>query len=130
MIFNIIGWVAMILSFLLPAYLVWFWFCWYRTYRNQGSLWRRIVGLIAALLASCAILWRFVYPAILHHHFSRVGSEDQTWWYLAILSIRIGVWLSAAAFVLGVISLGRTRVFSAASSVVMLATYLVQTAIL
>lgn len=129
MAFNVIGGFFLLASFVLPIYAVWFWVSLYRRERYEGALWRRVVGFIAAVLATCAIGWRYVFPLILHHHYSRIGSEDQTWWAIMLWSIRLGACMSLAGVVLGAMSKGQTRLFSAVSSAVMMLAYFVLFAI-
>ncbi len=125
MVFDVIGAIVVFLSFALPVYAAWFWISWYRIERHEGALWRRVIGFVAATSATCAIGWHFVFPKILHQHYLRVGSEDDAWWQLSLLSIKIGVWASLGGLVLGVVCRGRTRIFSTLSSLIMVVTYLV-----
>ena len=125
MAFDVIGAIVVISSFALPIYAVWFWISWYRSERLEGALWRRVFGFIAATSATFAIGWHFVFPSILHQHYVRVGSEDDAWWRLSLMSIEIGIWASLLGLVLGVASRGKARIFSTGSSLIMVLTYLV-----
>jgi len=125
MAFDIIGVVVILASFALPICAIWFWISWYRNERHQEPVWRRAVGCIAALCATGAIVWQHVFPIILHRHYLLAGSEDNAWWALSISSIRTVLSLSLAGLLLGLLGKKRTRIFSVASSAIMVMTYCV-----
>lgn len=118
----------MLVSYVLPLYAAWFWFSWYAHDRHGSPVWRRLIGAVAAALATAAIFWRYLFPIILYEHALQAGGEDQLWWRISLWSIRIGVWLSAAGLLLAALGLG-TRVYPAASSAIMGTTYFVLFAI-
>ena len=125
MIDNVIGVAAFFASFALPICAIMFWIFWYRSERNRDTGWRRVAGITAALCATSAILWQHIFPIILHRHYLLSGSEDDAWWALLISSIRAGLVLSLAGILLGVVGRGFTRIFSMASSALMVLTYFV-----
>jgi len=127
--FDAIALVVVLSSYLLPLYAARFWFSWYTRDRHGKPLWRRIIGVTAAVLATCSIIWRFIFPVILHQHYLRVGSEDQAWWIISLRGIQIGVWLSAGGLLLALFALGKARVYAAVSSTIMGITYFVLFAI-
>jgi hypothetical protein len=120
---NTIGVVAISATFLLPVYALWFWYWWWRTGRKSGFSWRSILGLLAAAAATAAIGWQHVFPMLLHHHYLAVGREDDEWWRLALLSLRVGFWLSVSGLLVAPVGKGQTRIFSATASALMLLTY-------
>ena len=125
MVFNLISAVAILTSFVLPICALVFWISWYRNDRHQYPAWRRAVGCIAALCATGAIVWQHAFPIILHRHYLLAGGEDNAWWALLISSIRIGLSLSLAGLLLGLLGKKRTRIFAVVSSVLMGLTYFV-----
>jgi hypothetical protein len=124
-VLNAIALLAVLLSFALPFYAVWFWASLRRHEKAATPAWRRLTGIVAAVLATCSIVWRYLFPLVLHHHYSKFGSEDEVWWAISLWSIRAGVWISAAGLLLALFALGRARLFAAASSAIMAFTYCV-----
>ena len=127
--FDVVGVIVIVAFFALPFYAVWFWYWWWRTGRGIGPTWRAILGGTASALATAAVAWCYIFPAILHHHYLRVGSEDTRWWQLTIVSLRLGALMSLSGLVAGALAKGRTRVFSTLASGLMLMTYFVLFAI-
>ena len=125
MIFRIINVVAVFASFALPLGAIWFWISWYRSERHQDPVWRKIVGCIAALCATGAIVWQHLFPVILHRHYLLSGREDEAWWALLYSGVQIGLSLSLAGLLLGLLGKGRTRIFAITTSALMGLTYLV-----
>jgi len=125
MIENVIGVVVLFASLALPICAIAFWIFWYRRGRHGDQGWRRVAGISAALCATGAIFWQHIFPIVLHRHYLHSGREDDAWWALVISSIRAGLVLSLAGILLGVVGRGFTRIFSIASSALMVLTYFV-----
>ena len=52
-----------------------------------------------------------------------VGGEDDEWWRFALLSLRIGFWLSVSGLFLAPVGKGQTRIFAAPASALMTLAY-------
>lgn len=117
--------VVMTAAYALPIGAVWFWVSWLRRERIQPASWRAVLGALAAAFATLSIIWFHVFPHVLQRHYLQAGGEDQGWWALALLSVRIGTVLSLCGISLSFFGTGRTRILSLTSSAAMLLAWVV-----
>jgi len=125
MIFSVINAIVVVASLALPLGAIWFWISWYRSERHQAPAWRRTVGCIAAVCATGAIIWQHAFRVILNRCHFAVGMEDGACWVTLYSGVQIGLSLSLAGLLSGLLGKGRARIFAIATSALMGLTYLV-----